>query len=254
MLFGCADCLEGGDCDTKVFTAVILPAASPDGTGSYCPHTYDCTGGPCLTTCAAASNMVAWLMSQWTMFQNDADFPWNQCAYAIFTDSTSTSPSSVTGPSSGACGSYGGPSEGSGFTINFSLVAANGAMDGPLCAIAQMVAFRMTGELFIAPLNISGVTEDCLDPAQSLACSPGAGTRKGTYYIPIPGVDATGAVALCDETFGSGGVSGYQVQYTPYGASGSKCAGTSVILTWGGGAYTNCDPSPEDPFFGDNPP
>jgi hypothetical protein len=248
MLIGCADCNSSALCDFKVLTTVILPAAEPDDTGSYCPHTYNCSDG-CVTECSAVYNMVQWLLAQWDAFHVDTNtapsgstptgYPWNTYTAAVFTDSTSTGPTTITGP--GSSGTYGGTSYGSNYAAAYPLVAEYGSAAGGLCAIAQIVAFKMTGNLFISPSDVSGVTESCLESGGG-PCIPGApGARgQGAYYIPLPPYD------LCAEIFVPG--SGFDIAYAPYQTGNNEYC----LPAYPGGAYTTCL-SP-DPFFGSDPP
>jgi hypothetical protein len=251
MLIGCGDCLQTGQCSYKVLSAVILASDSPDGTGSYCPGVYNCSGDDgCVGECSAVANMIAWVNSQSSTFQNDADFPWGTCQYAIFGGTGDTSPSSIVGPGAGDC-TYGGPQFGSAYATGSPITAQYGAAEGgPVCAIVNLVAIRMTGSLFLTPESIYGassggdpITESCLLAANA-PCSP-SDQQVGDYYPPLPPADLCGNLpfVLSD---------GYQIQYLPYASAGTECATVGIVLTYPGGSYTNCQ-SP-DPFFGDDPP
>jgi hypothetical protein len=246
MLIGCGDCISTGSCDVKVLTAAILPKADADGTGSYCPGTYDCTplmtGGNCVTTCSAVLNMVNWINGQWNNFQKDTDYAWNTYTTAVFDDDTSASPSSV---NTRTFALYGGTVYGSNYTADYPLVAAEGSSAGSICAYAQVVAFRMTGQLFITPVDVTGKTESCLAAGSSGShCSAGGGlSGSGVYYIPMPAYDLCGELSYCEPN-----CTGYEVAYQPY-QNGNN---VDCLPQYPGGAYTTCE-SP-DPFFGSNPP
>jgi hypothetical protein len=244
MLIGCGDCVPRNTCDVKVLTAAILPENSADETGSYCPGTYDCTalstGGNCVTTCSAVENMVEWINGQWTSFQIDADYPWNTYTTAIFANNAASSPSSV---NQRTYGLYGGTVYGSNYTADYPLVAAEGSSAGSICAYAQIVAFRMTGQLFITPIDVSGETESCLAAPMSSTCSASGAHASGTYYIPMPPYDLCGELGYC-----SPNCTGYGVAYQPY-QNGNN---VDCLPAYAGGAYKNClNP---DPFFGSDPP
>jgi len=235
---GC-DCAPAS-CDTKVLLAVIPPANSPDDTGSYCPGVYACPDGNCTTQCSAVENMVAWLLNQWTAFQNNTassfggyaapftGYAWNTLTIASFPNAGATDPTSITGPTSGVA-DY-GDTLGSGYSANGAYVALNGPFGTEVCASAQLVAMNMTGNLFLTPEDVSGVTESCL-------MSP-----SGPYYIPLPPYD------LCSEEYSTLPIFSFTVAYVPYQTANS----TDCLPGYAGGAYTTCQTP--DPFFGDDPP
>jgi len=244
MLIGCSDCFSSSLCESKILYAYIPVAATSDGTGSYCPGLYDCTGGTCVTQCSFLGNMIAWLTNstQLTAFAAQA---WNTCVSAEFASVSATTPSSVSSPGSlGGC--PGSVQDGSFFTTNLA-AAELGSAGGNACATAQIVAFRMQGNLFIEPVDVEGVSEACLMTSGQGVCIPGGGVGlpAGTYYIALPPYD------LCAEFYGVGTISdeGISIQYEPATTTGQPCAS---LLTTYSGAYTPCE-SP-DPFFGSDPP
>jgi hypothetical protein len=249
MFFGCGDCITSGECQTKVLTAVILAADSPDDTGSYCPGVFNCTGGTCVTNCSCISNMVAWVGSQFEGMQDDATFPWNTCVTAIFDSVSATTPSSTSGPGAGDC-TYGGAIYGSFYATNFIAAAEFGPSVEGVCAMVQIIGVKMTSPLVIQPQSIYAgaggtdeVTESCLEI--NGICSPG-GQQLGTYYVPLPPYD------ICGNQPSTTISGGFQVVYYPYASAGTPCATNGTLSTWTGSEYTNCL-SP-DPFFGSDPP
>jgi hypothetical protein len=249
MLVGCGDCEPSASCDYKVLVAAISPTSAPDGTGSYCPHVYTCTDGTPVTTCASIGNILNWLAGQVGNFMNDSLYPWNTYATALFTDGSSTTPASfnaaptVPGKTSSTGGpsyfiTYGGPSLGSGYTVDYSTVALDGPSAGNLCAFAQLVAMRMSGNLFITPYDVPEVTESCLATAISGICSASGAIGSGVYYIPMPPYD------LCS-VLDDGSI---QMGYVPSQTGNSD----ECLPAYTGGAYNTCQTP--DPFFGSDPP
>jgi hypothetical protein len=242
MLIGCSDCEPAATCAYKVLIAVITPAgytgsgstsnptASPVD-GSYCPGVYTVSDGVATTTCASIENIINWLLAQYTNFQNDSDYPWNTYTTAFFQNGSSTAPYATVGP--GSFTGFGAPSDGSNYGTGGALTALNGTAAGNICASAQLVAMQMSGNLFITPLNVTGVTESCLEPATSASCF-----QSGTYYIPLPTYD------LCSDP--SGGT--IQISYVP-AQTGNN---VDCLPDYTGGAYTTCQTP--DPFFGSDPP
>jgi hypothetical protein len=255
MLIGCGDCEPTATCEVKVLAAIITPAGftgsvctsnpstSPvvqEGCNNYCQDVYTMTDGPddCtpVTTCGAITNIVTWLLSQWTSFQNDTSYPWNTYTTAFFENGSSSTPYCITGP--GSTTGFGAPSYGSNYTVGYPLVALNGTTDGNVCAYAQLVAMRMSGNLFLTPLDVPGVTESCLDTSADGICSASGNMGSGTYYIPMPPLD------LCSNPE-EGGI---QIGYLPFQTGNT----VDCLPAYTGGAYTTCL-SP-DPFFGSDPP
>jgi len=169
-----------------------------------------------------------------TSFESDSDYPWNTYTTGFFTNGAS-SPYSITGP--GGSTGYGAPSFGSGYTISYALTALNGSSFGDVCAFAQIAAMRMSGNLFITPLGVSGVTESCLATAADGICSASGQVGSGTYYIPMPPYD------LCSDPSGGG----FQIEYEFYQTGNSE-----DCLPGFSGAHAQCETP--DPFFGDDPP
>jgi hypothetical protein len=259
MLVGCGDCEPEASCDVKVLNAVITPygftgtvgstnisnpISSPvveDGCNNYCHACYTMTNGPddCTPTavCSAVTNIVTWIIGQYSTFQDDTSFPWNHYMTGFFQDGAASAPYATVGPQNSTTG-YGGDSYGSNYTVGYSLVALNGSTDGSLCAYAQVVAFRMSGDLFITPLDVTGTTESCLETPADGVCSASGNMGSGTYYIPMPPLD------LCSNPE-EGGI---QIAYLPFQTGNSD----DCLPGYSGGAYTTCL-SP-DPFFGSDPP
>jgi hypothetical protein len=228
-LCGC-DCGPAA-CQGKSLIAFIPSQATPDDTGSFCPGTFDCSGPDgCVTTCAAVANMVAWLVAQFTNFQNNTLYPWDTVTTAYFTDPSATTPSSIVGPTTDFPGLAGG----SGYTNNGVLVASDGppaAPAGSICATAYLTAMNMSGNLFINPYDVPSVTEPCLM------------TAPGPYYIPMPPFD------LCaTETEGISPLTNYAIEYVLQQTGNSD----DCLPGYSGGAYTTCQTP--DPFFGSDPP
>src|ERR1700734_3545400 len=96
LLGSCGCSCSPPTCDGKTLVAIIPSQATADGTGSFCPGTFNCSPPGCVTTCGAVDNIVNWLISQWTAFQAETTYPWDTVTTALFTDSTSTAPYSTT--------------------------------------------------------------------------------------------------------------------------------------------------------------
>jgi hypothetical protein len=261
MLIGCNDCVPESACDVKVLNAVITPygftgtvgstnisnpVSSPyveeDGCDNYCHGCYTMTGDPgdgdCTPTavCTGLSNIVTWLLGEFTAMQDDTSFPWNHYKTGFFQDGNAGSPYATVGPQGSTTG-FGGDSYGSNYTEGYGLVALNGSTDGSLCAYAQIVAFRISGQLFITPLDVPDVTESC-EEMFSGVCSAGGSAGSAVYYIPLPPLD------LCANPE-SGGI---QIAYLPFQTNNS----TDCLPAFSGGTVSPCL-SP-DPFFGSDPP
>jgi hypothetical protein len=248
---GICSCVEASACQVKVLVAVITcygytgaggtsnpqtPPGSLPNNYSYCPGLWTITGEPenCFptTTCSGLSNIVAWIASQWSAFQNDTIYPWNTYTTGYFQDGNASSPYIITGP--GGAGPFGAAAYGSTYaSTGQSGVACSGVSAGPLCGFAQVAAFKMNGDVFITPLNVPDITEPCLDTA-------GAGCfGEGIYYIPMPPLD------ICSDPPEGEGI---QIAYTP-GETGNS---GGCMPAYSGGAYTTCQTP--DPFYGDDPP
>jgi hypothetical protein len=247
MLIGCQDCSSSSSlCQVKVLFAYIPVAKSPDETGSYCPGLYNGTDGAWTTQCSDLSDMITWLLAQVTNFANDTLYPWNTCTSAEFASVSATTPT-ITGP--GSLSGCGGDAEAGSFYGTNLVAAQDGSSFPTVCASAQIVAFRMQGNLFIVPEGVTGVSEACLAVSGgggAARCSSGGALASGTYYIPLPPFPD-----LCTEAYGSGSISdeSIAVQYFPEATEGQPCA--SILDTFSGD-YTTCQ-SP-DPFFGSDPP
>jgi hypothetical protein len=247
---GICNCETAEACQFKVLVGVITPygytgsggttnpvtpPSEPPYNYSYCPGVYTITGEPdncyAAPSCGGLSNIVDWIASQWTNFQDDSITPWNTFTTGYFQDGSASSPYIVTGPT--GTGIFGASVYGSTYVASSSLVACSGASEGSACGFAQVVAFKMNGDLFITPLNIPDFTESCLDTAGS-GCF-----GEGIYYIPMPPLD------LCTDP-GIGG--GIQIAYVPNQTGNSG----ECVAAYTGGAYNPCQTP--DPFYGSDPP
>lgn len=206
--------------------------ATPVAT-SYCPGVYTVTDGIPSTSCSAVANLVAWLLTQYTDFQNDSEYPWNTYTTALFVDGSATTPYSVSGP--GATIGYGDPALGSNYTVGYPFVALDGPTAGNICAYAQIIAMRINGNtLIITPLDVPGKSESC-------QCSNPWGLFPwNTFYIPLPSIGE-----CVDPGIGGGGI---QIAYLPYVLHDN----VDCLPTYSGGTYNFCNTP--DPFFGSDDP
>jgi hypothetical protein len=221
-------------CEIKVIVANILATATP-GSGmwanSYCPGVYTVDGsGHAHTTCPPVENIIGWLESQ--TLSDDTAFPWDTLTVGSFQlpgdGSIPGSPTSTVQTGAGGAA----PSEGSYYLAGGALVASLGAVAGNICAQAQIVAMKMSGSLYVTPLNIPDVTESCLlTPGSGDQCNGGV-----TYYIPLPAYGLC-SVALDDE--------GFQYAYSLY-----QTGNTTSCLPSFSGDHTACG----TPFTDSDPP
>jgi hypothetical protein len=251
MLIGCGDCAPSTLCDWKVLSANIDAAETPTD-DSYCPGQFTVSDGTPTALCSGLDSIVNWVIGQMANFQDDSLQPWNTFVTAFFTAGGGGSPYEINGPATfpGVTSSTGGGAYNLGFgAFTYGSYFACGSLDTPVsgpagqqgaCGSAQIVALRMTGDVYLTPLNLTGdITESCLLAPGNTVCSAGGGQGDGTYYIPMPPYDA--CVDPAPDT-------GIQVAYLPYEGSG----GPANCLLGFSGSYTNCL-SP-DPFFGSDPP
>lgn len=236
-------------CESKTIVAVITPygytgsgcTSNPitlpvvqNACNNYCPGLWNMIGGPfscggdsSSPSCGCVTNLTAWIASQ--DFESVA---WGGGITGFFQDGNASSPYCTVTGSSG----FGDPAYGSIYEEDGILVAQQGTLVGNVCAFAQIAAYKMTGPLYLTPVDLPGISASCVSLPSPFnpAC---VNQTQATYYVPMPPTD------LC--TSGTG----FQVQYQPYVNSSSQIG---CAAEWSGGSVSNC--LTPDPFYGASPP
>lgn len=234
-------------CQFKILSAQIRPVDTPVA-NSYCPGSFTVTDGVATWLgCGTLGNLVNWLIAQETNFHNDSLYPWSSSVLggasgiklATFDTVGSTTPSSIVDTYTGSV------TYGSVYASGGGLVPVIGPSAGGACLSAQIIALKMSGELFLVPLGSSVFAGYNSSTGEGTACLMSQNipscTGPNTYYVPMPPLGG-GDGNLCDSS-----ALATQIGYLPF-----QAMNTVDCLPAFSGSYVPCQTP--DPFFGSDPP